>query len=393
MNKISVVFGLMMGDEAKGRVANYFAPAYDVIYRYNGGSNAGHTIYTSKENKVIFHLLPSASLHKHKTIIIGPAVRVNLGILVEEIKMVENMGISLSGRLLIDPRAHIVTREHISRDKQQEESKKDDKLGTTLQGIGPCNEDRAKRTGRRIIDIEPNECQNIAFLHEHGFIYDTISYTKDISLSGGESILFEGAQGVLLDPTFGHYPHVTSASVMPQEVVKYLSHTDINYIGVFKPYVTQVGSGPFPTLEEAIDGELRVAGDEFGATTGRPRKCGWLDIPALKYTINVSNPTELILTKLDVLDTFDEIKICVRYKKGAQTIYGYPISAAELETVEPVYITMDGWKKDTSIITEYMGLPREAREFIEKIEKLLNQNISYISTRPYGGLIFKKRGD
>lgn len=410
-----VIVGAQWGDEGKGKLVDFLSEKADVVVRYQGGHNAGHTVVIGNE-KFILHLIPSGILHEGKLCIIGNGVVIDPAALIEEMDGLREKGVSTDGRLLISKRAHLIMPYHVAVEKAGEKSKGSKKIGTTERGIGPAYVEKMARTGIRVSDLlNPRSFRerlesNLLFTNavlksvygEEGFdageIFERymghaerlVPYAADISAvvnraySDGKKILFEGAQGALLDIDHGTYPYVTSSSpnaggactgagVGPKMIDK--------VVGVVKAYTTRVGGGPFPTeLRDSLGDELRESGGEYGSTTGRPRRCGWLDAVSLGHSVRVNGFTGVAVTKLDILDRLKEIKICTSYRLGGKEIEGFPEDASVLEECEPVYETLEGWMKETSGIRDFGALPEAAKRYIGRIEELLGVRADMVST-------------
>lgn len=389
------VVGTQFGDEGKGKVVDHLSKSAHMVVRYGGGNNAGHTVVVG-ENKHKLHLIPSGILHKGVQCILGNGVVIDLWEIIKEIDNLEKKGIS-SKNLYISDRAHIILPTHVIRDKKSEESRKN-KIGTTGRGIGPTYRDKAGRTGIRVGDLSASEeqikelilnnwnssrikyqgAEAVALAHDlkeywnrlKGHIINTSDYIN-AAVARNENVLFEGAQGLLIDVDHGTYPYVTSsnpsaggictgAGIGPSKI-KHL-------IGVVKAYTTRVGEGPFPTeLFDDVATRLRKRGHEFGTTTGRPRRCGWLDLVALKHAVSVNGLDSIAVTKLDILDGLDEVKVCRAYDIDGITTYDFPSSCIDLEKAKPIYETFPGWSVDTSKVTQWPQLPVEARNYINHI--------------------------
>ena len=412
--KIDVLLGTTFGDEGKGKVVDYLTPRYDIVARFQGGSNAGHTICFDG-NKYVLHLIPSGIFNEHCINIIGNGVVIDPIELLKEIKMLEDKGIDVKSRLYISKKAHLILPSHKVLDKSSEQSKGESKIGSTLKGIGPAYTDKVSRNGIRVGDIfgdienkvfELNgkhfdrlEKYSFPFYTEHRkenkIFLDAIESLKQYNiidseyyinqaLSEGKSVLAEGAQGALLDVDFGTYPFVTSSNTTVGGVITGLGvpPSSINkVIGIFKAYTTRVGSGPFPTeLGGGTGDKMRNVGQEYGATTGRPRRCGWLDLPLLKYSCMINGITELHMMKLDVLDTFNDIRVCTGYivdgGDTSQVPYNYD------EIVTPIYEDFDGWHTQVGNIKNYSDLPKNSKEYIEYVEKYVGVPIKLVSVGP-----------
>lgn len=411
--KVDVVLGLQWGDEGKGKIVDVLANSYPVIARFQGGPNAGHSLHFEGK-KFVLHTVPSGVFRKNAVNIIGNGVVIDPIIFKEECMEIEATGVPVRERVVISKKAHLILPTHKILDAASEAAKGKSKIGSTLKGIGPTYMDKTGRNGLRVGDIltadfaerfNTLKSKHIATLSQFDFEYnaeekeaewmEAVEYLKGFNLVDGEyvankyltdnkKILAEGAQGTMLDVDFGSYPFVTSSSTTCAGVCTGLgvAPTKIGKVyGIFKAYCTRVGSGPFPTeLNDETGEELRRKGFEFGATTGRPRRTGWLDLPALKYAIMLDGVTELIMMKADVLDTFEAIKVCTGYKvEGVETDQVPYDTYAE---IEPIYKEFKGWKKDLSQITREEELPFEFMNYVRFIEKELNVPISVISLGP-----------
>ncbi len=410
-----ILIGMQWGDEGKGKITDLLAEEADVVVRFSGGNNAGHTVIAD-DQKYELHLIPSGILYPEKLCLIGSGVVIHPRSLVEEMNGLKKRGIALDN-LHLSPEAHLVLPYHVRLDNLEEEHKAGDKIGTTGRGIGPAYADKAARRGLRVGDLllpENFGKQLEKSLSYHNAVLekvyqepvfelqqlkaDLLSLAEEIrphvtSLPPllwkihrqGRQILFEGAQGALLDLDFGTYPYVTSSHPGAGGVSsgtgfgpRYLNEI----VGVAKAYLTRVGQGPFPTELSGEQGEkLREKGQEFGVTTGRPRRCGWLDLPALRYAAMFNSVTALALTKLDVLSGFSEIKVCTGYKIGDSITDRLPDSF-QLKNARPVYQTLKGWQQDISGITKYQELPSEARHYVNFVEQETGVKISLVSTGP-----------
>ena len=411
--KVDVVLGLQWGDEGKGKIVDVLANSYPVIARFQGGPNAGHSLHFEGK-KFVLHTVPSGVFRKNAVNIIGNGVVIDPIIFKEECMEIEATGVPVRERVVISKKAHLILPTHKILDAASEAAKGKSKIGSTLKGIGPTYMDKTGRNGLRVGDIltadfadrfNTLKSKHIATLSQFDFEYnaeekeaewmEAVEYLKGFNLVDGEyvankyltdnkKILAEGAQGTMLDVDFGSYPFVTSSSTTCAGVCTGLgvAPTKIGKVyGIFKAYCTRVGSGPFPTeLNDETGEELRRKGFEFGATTGRPRRTGWLDLPALKYAIMLDGVTELIMMKADVLDTFEAIKVCTGYKvDGVETDQVPYDTYAE---IEPIYKEFKGWNKDLSQITREEELPFEFMNYVRFIEKELNVPISVISLGP-----------
>jgi adenylosuccinate synthase len=420
MGKSLVILGSQWGDEGKGKIVDLLTPDYDYVVRYQGGSNAGHTVIVG-DKKYALHLIPSGILREGKKNIISNGVVIALEELTAEMEKVREVAGDFEGRLFISDRAHIVFPYHKILDGLSEKKKGKDKVGTTLKGIGPAYMAKYARTGIRIADLfDPpyfksrlenamEEAKEITekiygekfelsvdkvydetlklFENIKNLVADT-SLMLDKALRKGERVLFEGAQGTMLDIDMGTYPYVTSSNASALGLSngtgvspKLIGQADV--YGVSKAYVTRVGAGPFPTeLNDGVGQKLREEGHEYGTTTGRPRRCGWLDLVALRFAARINGMDGLIITKLDVLDHFDEIKVAVAYEYEGQIIKDFPASLKILENCKPVYKTLKGWDKNTFGLKDKSQLPKEVWKFIETIEEETGVPVVMLSTGP-----------
>ena len=415
MNKIDVVLGLQWGDEGKGKVVDCLTPDYKAVARFQGGPNAGHSISIGGRSHVL-HTVPSGIFREGVLNIIGNGVVVDPVILQDEISKIEALGIDITGRLIISKRAHLILPTHRALDAASEAAKGKAKIGSTLKGIGPCYMDKTGRNGLRFGDILLPEFEQkyLALKQKH---QQLLSHYKDFSmfntddyeqkwfeavnalrrfpfvdteflvnreLDAGTPILAEGAQGSLLDVEFGSYPFVTSSNTLAAGVCSGLgvAPSRIGKVyGIFKAYCTRVGSGPFPTeLFDETGEALRSIGHEFGATTGRPRRCGWLDMVALKYAVMMSGVTDLIMMKSDVMDGFDTIKVATSYIINGKETAEYPYDGGT--NARPVYTEFKGWKKDISGIRSFDALPAELKDYISFIEKETLCPVRIVSVGP-----------
>lgn len=410
-----VVVGTQFGDEGKGKIIDVLSPSADYVVRYQGGNNAGHTVVVGEE-KFILHLLPSGIINSKGKCIIGSGVVVDPIVLLQEISELEKRGLKVYN-LYIDLRAHIIMPYHIAIDKAKEEALGKNKIGTTLRGIGPCYNDKISRNGirmgdlldeqrfydklkwnlkekndllekygKKIFDFEKmyNEYMEIAKKLAPRLI-DAVS-ELNFAILEGKKVLFEGAQALMLDIDFGTYPYVTSSSptaggvcvgtgVAPNKLDR--------IIGVMKAYSTRVGEGPYPTeLDNELGEEIRQKGYEFGATTGRPRKCGWLDLVMGKYSVLIDGLTDIVLTKIDVLTGIDKIKVAVAYELDGKIYETYPGNLKKSYKLNIIYKELDGWKEDISQIKNYDNLPKNCKKYIEFIENHLGVRVSMISVGP-----------
>ncbi len=410
-----VIIGTQWGDEGKGKIIDLLAGDFDMIARFQGGHNAGHTVYLG-EKKYVLHLIPTGILHPGKICIIGNGVVINIDALIKEIEALEKEGVNISDNLLISERAHLIMPYHGLLDRYREMAKGDKKIGTTGRGIGPTYENKMRRTGLCAGDLnDENMVIHKLTINVEEFNYivekvygqsklnveqlktEILNRAKGIkqnitdtslfinkALDEGKSLLMEGAQGTMLDIDHGTYPYVTSSNCVASNACTGLG-IGINRVdgvmGVVKAYTTRVGNGPFPTeLKNELGQLLQEKGNEFGATTGRRRRCGWFDAVVAKYAIRVNGIDTLALTKLDVLDTLSKINICIGYKWKGETFKEFPYDSRILNWGEPVYKEVDGWMTRVDGLTEYNLLPKKAKEYINYLEDILNTSISLIST-------------
>ena len=413
--KVDVLLGLQWGDEGKGKIVDVLTPKYDVISRFQGGPNAGHTLEFNNIKHVL-HTIPSGIFQGNKVNIIGNGVVIDPIVFKKEIDSLSKIGVDISKKLHISKKAHMILPTHRILDAASEQKKGDTKIGSTLKGIGPTYKDKIGRDGLRVGDLLHNfddkynsRIANHKVMLSEFFKYDYeevlnecekdwfegVEVLKSFNIvdsehmvnqlmADGKSVLAEGAQGTLLDVDFGSYPYVTSSNticagactglgVAPQKIGK--------VFGIFKAYCTRVGMGPFPTelLDETGD-KLRDAGHEYGSTTGRPRRCGWLDLVALKYSVMLNGVTELIMMKADVLDDFDTIKICVGYEIDGEIVEHFPFELNE--EVKPVFVELPGWKTDLTSIKDQNEFPEELNNYISFIEDEMNIPVSITSVGP-----------
>ena len=412
-----IIIGAQWGDEGKGKIVDYLADRFDIVARYSGGHNAGHTMAIGAE-KFVLQLIPSGILRPGRLAVIGNGVVVDPAALLKEIDGLQARGIAVEGRLHVSNRAHLIFPYHRLVEKELESAPGRTQIGTTLKGIGPAYQDKVARLGIRVGDI----------LDETGFralvnrvvedrrqllrgmgsaatidgdavaseylamcarlrplVADTAGLLNR-EIKAGRSVLMEGAQGTLLDIDHGTYPFVTSSNATAGGACTGtgIPPTSISAaVGVSKAYATRVGAGPFPSEDHGPAGEaLQKGGNEFGSVTGRARRCGWIDLPALRYAVAVNGLSSLIITKLDVLDQFSEIKVCTAYDLDGATVQELPSSAKAWERLKPVYKTLPGWSKPTAGITRFEELPAEARSYMDYLEGELGVEISIISTGP-----------
>lgn len=408
---VDVILGLQWGDEGKGKIADVFAANYDIVARFQGGANAGHTIYIQGE-KFVLHHIPSGIFHQNTECLIGNGVVLEPIAFRSEAESILNGDIDLFSKLKISKNAHLILPTHKLLDKLSEKSKADKKIGSTLRGIGPAYQDKVARAGIRIADVfEENFTEKVEFLSNLHYkkldlfgleyekvdlteFYEAIKFLKKFpiinsikyihdALDDGKKILAEGAQGTMLDVDFGSYPFVTSSNTSVSGVCSGLgiAPQKINRVfGVIKAYCTRVGSGPFPTeLHDEIGEKIRKLGHEFGATTGRPRRCGWMDLVALNYAIKINGVTDLVMTKADVLSELDEIKLGVEYSCKGEKIDYLPY---QLENCEPIYESYPIWNENISKIENYSDLPQNMLDYCTVIEEKTSVPVSIISTGP-----------
>lgn len=414
---VKIIIGAQWGDEGKGKIVDLLSKNADFVVRYQGGANAGHTIKFD-DQEIVLHLIPSGIFNGNAKCIIGNGVVVDPAALVDEIREVEALGTHLKDRFFISSSAHVILPYHKILDNIREKSRGDDAIGTTGRGIGPAYVSKVARVGIRMGDLlDDDRLKNLihanvkeinkALKHVHQepeidadeilknlkavafhiapYICNTATMLHK-AVANGDDILLEGAQGSLLDIDHGTYPYVTSSSPTAGGacVGSGVPPTAIDHaIGITKAYSTRVGNGPYPTeLHDDIGKNLRKNGAEFGATTGRPRRCGWLDLVALKYAVNLNGMDQLALTKMDVLDDFEEIKVCTHYMVDGEKTDIYPIETGALEHVKPVYKTFPGWQKSSRDATSFNDLPENARTYISFIEEFTGSRCSIISTGP-----------
>lgn len=411
---VDVILGLQWGDEGKGKIVDYFAPGYDIVARFQGGPNAGHTLYVEGK-KVVLHQIPSGIFHQGTQNLVGGGVVLDPVVLKKECATVESFGIDVRKNLFISQRTNLILPTHRALDKASELQKGEGKIGSTLKGIGPAYMDKTGRNALRVGDLLNKNftSQYIKLRLKHQRLLDNFNFTEDISswedeffeaveylrsfqivngeyyinnkIAEGKKVLAEGAQAAMLDIDFGTYPFVTSSNtisagvctglgVAPQKIQKVL--------GVTKSYCTRVGSGPFPTeLDDATGEKLRQTGGEFGATTGRPRRCGWIDLVALNYACMINGVTDIVMTKADVLDGFEELNVCTAYNIDGAETKEVPLQMEKLP-LKPVYKTVSGWNTDVSGISQEAKLPQDMKDYIAFINNYLKTPIKYVSNGP-----------
>lgn len=411
---VDVILGLQWGDEGKGKIVDYFAPQYDIIARFQGGPNAGHTLYV-RDKKIVLHQIPSGIFHQGTINIIGNGVVLDPVTLKRECDTVASFGIDVRKNLFIAQRTNLIIPTHRALDKASEAQKGEGKIGSTLKGIGPAYMDKTGRNALRVGDlIDKSFITNYIKLRlKHEKLLDNFHFIEDISsweeeffeaieflrtlnivngeyfinnkISEGKKVLAEGAQGSMLDIDFGTFPFVTSSNTISAGVCTGLgvAPQKINEVlGVTKAYCTRVGGGPFPTeLEDATGEELRRIGSEFGATTGRPRRCGWIDLVALKYTCMLNGVTKVVMTKADVLDAFAELKVCTSYKINSKEKNEVPFQMMRVK-IEPLYKTFKGWNTDSSQIKDAAFLPEAMSTYISFINEYIGAPVKYVSNGP-----------
>ena len=414
---VDVVIGMQYGDEGKGKIVDFFAPQYDIIARFQGGPNAGHTLYVKGE-KIVLHQIPSGIFHENTINLIGNGVVLDAVTLKKEYDKVAAFGVDGKKNLFISERTHLILPTHRALDKASELSKGNEKIGSTLKGIGPAYMDKTGRNGLRVGDLLDKNftTQYIKLRLKHQRLLDSFGFNEDISeweeeffeaiefmrslkivngeyfinekIASGKKVLAEGAQGSMLDVDFGTFPFVTSSStttsgvcsglgVAPQQIKEVM--------GVSKAYCTRVGSGPFPSelpTDQGIGKHLASVGHEFGTVTGRARRCGWFDAALLRRSVQINGLSGMCLTKLDVLDGLKELKLCVGYRLDGETIDLLPLGADEIERCEPIYETCAGWSQSTVGVTRYEALPQEAQHYLRRIEQTSGVPIHVVSTSP-----------
>lgn len=418
---VDVLLGLQWGDEGKGKIVDYFAPAYDVIARFQGGPNAGHTLYVN-DKKVVLHQIPSGIFHGNTINLIGNGVVLDAVTFKKECETVAGFGVDYTKNLYISERTNLILPTHRALDKASELLKGNDKIGSTLKGIGPAYMDKTGRNALRVGDILDKNfvTQYIKLRLKHQKLLDGMHFNEDISawedeffegiefmrqfkivsgeyfindkISQGKKVLAEGAQGSMLDVDFGTFPFVTSSNTISAGVCTGLGIAPQkikDVIGVTKAYCTRVGSGPFPTeLEDEVGEKLRKIGSEFGATTGRPRRCGWIDLVALNFACMINGVTQLVMTKSDVLDAFDDLSVCEAYEINGQRQHQVPYQMTKVD-IKPLYKTFKGWGQNVSGISDGEQLPEAMQNYVSYINKYLGINIKYISNGPGRDQIIK----
>ncbi len=411
---VDVILGLQWGDEGKGKIVDYFAPNYDIIARFQGGPNAGHTLYVEGK-KMVLHQIPSGIFHQNTINIIGNGVVLDPVTLKRECDAVAAYGIDVKKNLFISERTNIIVPTHRALDKASEMAKGDSKIGSTLKGIGPAYMDKTGRNAIRVGDLLDKNftSQYIRLRLKHQKLLDNFHFIEDITvweeeffealeflktlnvinceyfindqISAGKKVLAEGAQGSMLDIDFGTFPFVTSSNTTTAGVCTGLGVSPklINEVmGVSKAYCTRVGGGPFPSeLNDEVGENLRRIGSEFGATTGRPRRCGWLDLVALKFACMINGVTQVIMTKADVLDSFEELKVCTAYGINGKEINQVPFQMNRSK-IDPVWKSFPGWNEDTTQMKEASILPETMNNYINFINKFIGAPVKHVSNGP-----------
>jgi len=411
---VDVILGLQWGDEGKGKIVDYFAKDYDVVARFQGGPNAGHTLYVDGK-KIVLHQIPSGIFHENKTNLIGNGVVLDPVTLKRECANVAAFGIDYKKNLFISERAHLILPTHRAIDKASELSKGNEKIGSTLKGIGPAYMDKTGRNGLRVGNLLDKSftTEYIKLRLKHQKILESFNFQEDISaweeeffdaidflrefkivngeyfinekIAQGQKVLAEGAQGSMLDVDFGTFPFVTSSNTISAGVCTGLGIAPQKIkevFGVSKAYCTRVGSGPFPTELNDETGELiRKTGSEFGATTGRPRRCGWIDLVALQFACMINGVTQIIMTKADILDALTELKVCNGYKVNGEEKSYVPFQMNKVP-IEPVYKSFEGWQTDITNLNDYASLPQKMKDYINYLNRFLGVPVKYISNGP-----------
>ena len=411
---VDVILGLQWGDEGKGKIVDFFAKDYDVVARFQGGPNAGHTLYVDGK-KIVLHQIPSGIFHEDKTNLIGNGVVLDPITLMRECSAVQDMGVDYRKNLFISERAHLILPTHRALDKASELSKGQEKIGSTLKGIGPAYMDKTGRNGLRVGDLLDKNftTQYIKLRMKHQRLLDNFNFQEDIStweedffealdhlkkfkivngeyfinekIAAGKKVLAEGAQGSMLDVDFGTFPYVTSSSTISAGVCSGLGIAPQKIrevIGISKAYCTRVGSGPFPTeLEDETGEHLRKVGNEFGSTTGRPRRCGWIDLVALKFACMINGVTKIVMTKADILDELKELKVCDSYIVNGEEKNYVPFQMSRVK-IEPSYTSFEGWQTDVTQINDFRDMPSQMKTYIDYLDEYLQVPVSYISNGP-----------
>ncbi len=422
-----VILGAQWGDEGKGKIVDLFSDRFDMVVRYQGGHNAGHTVKIDDKTFVL-KLIPSGILRPGKRAVIGNGLVVDPAALISEIETLEAAGIPVSRQLSISNRAHVIFPHHRMMEKMSEDRPGRTSIGTTSRGIGPCYEDKFGRRGIRMADLLDKEtfaAQYDCLVEEKEIIARALDIHEDMDFAGirsqyeayaerlrpmvcdtarlindamtqGKWVMFEGAQATMLDIDHGTYPFVTSSSAAAGGLCTGagVAPTRIDgVIGVSKAYITRVGGGPFPTeIHDEAGARIREIGREFGAVTGRPRRCGWFDVPLLRYTAMINGFDSMVITKLDVLDHLDQIPVCVEYRRCGATLDAMPATTREIATIEPVYQMLPGWTTPTAGVSRYEDLPEKARQYLEFLESRTGVEVGCISTGPERNQTILRRG-
>ncbi len=411
---VDVILGLQWGDEGKGKIVDFFAPGYDIIARFQGGPNAGHTLYVN-DTKVVLHQIPSGIFHQNKINIIGNGVVLDPITFKRECDIVSSMGIDVRKNLYISERTNLIIPTHRALDKASEQLKGDSKIGSTLKGIGPAYMDKTGRNALRVGDIMERNFtpQYIKLRMKHQKLLDNMHFVEDITsweeeffealeflrtfkiinveyfindqISKGKKVLAEGAQGSMLDIDFGTFPFVTSSNTISAGVCTGLGVSPklINdVLGVSKAYCTRVGGGPFPSeLNDTLGEELRRIGSEFGATTGRPRRCGWIDLVALRFACMINGVTKIVMTKADVLDSFETLDVCKAYNIDGKISEEVPYQMSR-HNITPVLQSFKGWHTDTTKMKKASDLPKDMIDYISFINQFVKADVKYVSNGP-----------
>ena len=411
---VDVILGLQWGDEGKGKIVDFFAKDYDVIARFQGGPNAGHTLYVN-DKKIVLHQIPSGIFHADKINLIGNGVVLDAVTLKRECESVAAFGVDYKKNLFISERTHLILPTHRALDKASELSKGTEKIGSTLKGIGPAYMDKTGRNGLRVGDLKDKSftSQYIKLRLKHQRLLDSFNFQEDISaweeeffealeflkelnivngeyfinekIAAGKRVLAEGAQGSMLDVDFGTFPFVTSSSTITGGVCSGLGIAPQKIkevIGITKAYCTRVGSGPFPTeLFDATGDFLRNTGNEFGSTTGRPRRCGWIDLVALQFACMINGVTQIVMTKADILDGLEELKVCNSYKINGEEISRIPFQMNKMP-IDASYQSFKGWNKDITQVKTFENMPAEMNAYINYLNEFLKVPVKYISNGP-----------
>jgi len=411
---VDVILGLQWGDEGKGKIVDYFAKDYDVIARFQGGPNAGHTLYVN-DKKIVLHQIPSGIFHEDKTNLVGAGVVLDAVTLKRECDSVAAFGVDYRKNLFISERTNLILPTHRALDKASELAKGTDKIGSTLKGIGPAYMDKTGRNALRVGDLLDKNftTQYIKLRLKHQRLLDSFNFQEDISaweeeffeaidflrslkivngeyflndkISAGQKVLAEGAQGSMLDVDFGTFPFVTSSSTITAGVCSGLGIAPQKIkevIGITKAYCTRVGSGPFPTeLMDETGDFLRNTGNEFGSTTGRPRRCGWIDLVALQFACMINGVTQIVMTKADILDGLKELKVCSSYKINGEETDRIPFQMNKLD-IEPIYKSFEGWNTDIQAFANYEAMPSQMKNYINYLNEFIKVPVKYISNGP-----------